>query len=234
MAKRIAIKKKGVKYHEQFSWLTDDEFKVVQKGGYFDALGVLHNREGCIRCTQMVKETGIRCKNFAVRGSNNCIIHGGILARAKAGKEQLYSVFLKDKKMKNVYDTLASQSSDEISGYQQELSLLRTLLGNYLVHFSDVPSIEAIKEVAAISREIRALLSECTKAEIKMGQLIDIGKVTIIVKSLANIVSRYVKDPEILKQIAQDFDSVRWPDALSTTPQSVEEPTVRQIPSKTS
>lgn len=230
--KKKASKKKVTDYTDndrsskKYPWLSVIALRAMRNGGYYDSEGALHNDEGCIRCTSMVKSTGKRCCNFATVGETTCHIHGGQLARAKAGKQRIYSAFIEDSRMRNIYER--AQDSEELTGIREELSLLRTLLAKAIsVENMDL---KGIKTVAGIVGEIRALVKDCTQTEIRLGQLIDIGKVTIIIGQLAKIIQKYITDEEVLKNIAKEFDNIVWPAASATTPQPDREKPVRALP----
>ncbi len=212
------------------SWLKDYEIKAISEGGYFDSEGVLHNEDGCPRCTAMVGSTGVRCKNFAIPGELSCHIHGGTLARVKSGKTRIYSPFIQNSKLKKIYQKCLEDDNVEMIGIQEELALLRTLLAKIVKDNANFIDTAGLKNIASVIGEIRQLTDSCTKAEIKLGQLIDIGKVTIIVGHLARIVSKYVTNQEDLKKIAKEFDDIIWPAPLATTPQPDEERPVRRLP----
>ncbi len=231
--KRKRKKKTTALVKRDNSWLNEYEVGAISAGGYFDSEGVLHNEDGCPRCTSMVGSTGLRCKNFAIPGELTCHIHGGTLQRAKAGKLRIYSPFIQDPKMRAIYKKCMTGDNVEMVGIQEELALLRTLLAQIVkknIKFLDTSS---LKNIATVVGEIRQLTDSCTKAEIKLGQLIDIGKVTIIVGHLARIVSKYVTNQEDLKKIAKEFDNIIWPAPLATTPQPDEEKPVRGLPGGT-
>lgn len=214
---------KSVKY----PWLTKAEAANLSNGGYFDNEGAEHNSLGCVRCTAVVKSTGNRCKNFAVEGELFCHIHGGLNGRRVNNKMRIYSAFIEDPALKKVYEN--NLDSDEIQGAKEELALLRMLLAK-LLDTADLKNAKDIRNVASVISEIRALVKDCTNTEIRLGQLIDIGKVTIVVKQLANIVAKYVKDEDIIAKIANDFDNVIWPATGASTPQPVRETPSREIP----
>ncbi len=111
----------------------------------------------------------------------------------------------------------------------QKLSLLRILLAQAIGN-ADAFDLGEIKSVASIIGEIRQLVKDCASTEVRLGQLIDIGKVTIIVKNLATIIQKYITDDEVLKKIAEEFDNVIWPAPLATTTQPKREQPVQQIP----
>lgn len=219
--------KKLLKHNKNFQWLNTFEASVLARGGNFDSEGALHNEHGCVRCTSMIKSIGTRCKNFAIEGELYCRIHGGTLIRAKRGLARTYSAFIQNSTLRTVYEN--NINNDEIAGVKEELSLLRVLLASTL-NKHVIGDVDSIKSIASIISEIRALVKDCTNTEIKLGQLIDIGKVTIIVKSLANIISKYIKDKETLEQIAIEFDNVIWPTAVASTPQPARETPSREIP----
>ena len=207
--------KKRIGIAAKYPWLTIPQLRILRDGGSFDTEGMLHNADGCVRCTSMVKASGKRCKNFAILGSTFCHIHGGTRALAKAGRERLYSSFIESAKIKDMYES--QPDDDTLPGIREELGLLRALLAQAVSKAEDF-NVKELKDVAKIVGEIRNLVNDCTKAEIHLGQLIDIGKVVLVVKALAEIVQRYIKDEEVLKKIATDFDKVLWPAPLASTP----------------
>ncbi len=231
--RKKAIRKNKVDYTDndrmtnKYPWLSVIALKTLRAGGYFDSEGVIHDGDGCIRCTNMVKSTGKRCCNFAFIGETTCHIHGGQRALAKAGKARLYSPFIEDARLRNVYER--AQEDDELIGIREELSLLRALLAKAVGEGTDL-NLKDIKNVAGIVGEVRQLVKDCTSTEIRLGQLIDIGKVTIIVGQLAKIIQKYVTDEEVLKNIAKDFDNILWPAAGASTPQPDREEPVRALP----
>jgi hypothetical protein len=201
-----------------FPWLSNFEALVLGRGGYYDTEGVLHNHEGCIRCTAMVQSTGQRCKNFAVHGELTCNIHGGTLARAKAGKQRLYSAFIDDPTLAAVFENACNDDNKEINGLREELGLLRMLLAKVL-RTSELDTAKEVKEVAGVIGEIRQLVDSCTKAELRLGQLVDISKIGLIMQQAAKIIMVHVKDEEVIKKIAADIDNIIIPNAGATTPQ---------------
>ena len=221
------MKKKILNADKEFPWLSKAEATQLMSGCYFDSEGALHNSEGCVRCTGVISGTGKRCRNFSVPGELFCRIHGGVLARAKAGKQRVYSAFIQNAKLKSSYESIMNKK--EVSGIQEELALLRTLLAN-VINKSTLKEAKDVKNIAAIIGEIRQLVDDCTKTEIRLGQLIDIGKITIIVKALADIVQKYVKDPGIIEQIAVEFDNVIWPAPLASTPQPERTRPLQEVP----
>ena len=90
--------------------------------------------------------------------------------------------------------------------------------------------IKSLKGIAGVIGEIRQLVDNCTKAEIKMGQLIELSKIGIIVKQLAEIVHKHVKDERILELIADEFDRVIIPATFASTPQPENTTPIRKVP----
>ncbi len=211
-------------------WLTLAEKKMLKDGGYFDTEGVLHNSEGLMRCTAMIKSSGYRCKNFAVVGESVCRCHGGLLSRSTARKSRMYSVFLKDPRISIMHESLLAD--EEVAGVTQELALLRTLLAYVIEQLNDGdgPALRDLRSIASITGEIRQLVGDCTNSQIKLGQLIDIGKVTIIINQLAQIIQKYVTDKEVLIKIAAEFDNIVWPAAGAQTPQPDRRKQVGELP----
>jgi len=211
-------------------WLSLAEKKMINDGGYFDTEGVLHNSEGLIRCTAMIKASGYRCKNFAVPGESICRCHGGLLAKTTTRKRRMYSVFLKDPRLSVMHESILEDK--EVAGVTEELALLRTLLAYVIEQLNDGegPGLRDLKNIASITGEIRQLVSDCTSSQIKLGQLIDIGKVAIIIKQLAEIVQKYITDKEVLLKIAEEFDNVVWPATSASSPQPERRKPVGALP----
>lgn len=214
---------------KRVKWMTVREVEVFAKGGYFDSEGVLHNENGCPRCTSVVASTGKRCKNFAVPGELHCQIHGGVYARAKGGKQRLYSAFIEDAGLKNLYNNVVD--NPEIQGIREELGLLRVLLANIVK--DGIDDAKELKSISSTIGEIRKLVDSCVTGELRLGQLIDIDKVVTVVKKLAEIVKKHVKDEEIIKKIAYEFDRVVWPAPLASTPQPARRTPSREISGST-
>lgn len=228
--KKTALAKLDV--DKDYKWLTKQQKATLLYGGYFDAEGVLHNGDGCIRCTSVVAHSGKRCKNFAVPGELYCRCHGGVLARSKAQKgSTIYSAFIQDSKISQVYASI--MADDEMRGMKEELGMLRALLAKVVGDEAKGITSKGLKDVASVVGEIRQLINDCTKTEIRLGQLIDIGKITIIVKQLAAIITKYITDEEILRKIAVEFDDVIWPSSGATTPQPEQKRPVRGVSSTT-
>ena len=211
---------------KKYPWLTRLESRRLTSGAYFDNEGSMHNIDDCVRCTAVVKSVGNRCKNFAIPGELFCRIHGGISGRTKANTLRVYSAFIQDPTLKNVYEN--ALDNEEVAGTKEELSLLRVLLAN-LIQKADMDNIKSVKEISSVIAEIRALVKDCTTAEIRLGQLIDVGKVTIIVGALAKIISKYIKDEKTLEKISTEFDNVIWPAPLASTPQPVRKTPSREV-----
>jgi hypothetical protein len=224
--KKTALAKLDV--DKDYKWLSRKQKATLLDGGYFDAEGVLHNGDGCIRCTSVVSHSGKRCKNFAVPGELHCRCHGGVLARSKAQKgTRLYSAFIQNPKISQVYESIVND--DELRGMKEELGMLRALLAKVVGDEAKDITSKSLKDVANVVGEIRQLINDCTKTEIRLGQLIDIGKITIIVKQLAAIITKHITDEEILRKIAVEFDDVIWPSSGGTTPQPERKRAVRGV-----
>jgi len=204
--------------NDKFPWLSNYEFNTLARGGFYDAEGVLHDENGCIRCTSVLSTTGKRCKNFAVPGELDCHIHGGTRARAAQGKQRIYSAFISDPTLARIYENSVNESDKEVAGIREELGLLRTLLAG-CISMQEKMDPKELKEVSGVIGEIRQLVDSCTKTEIRLGQLIDIGKVTLMMQAAANIIAKYITDKEVLNAIATEFDNIVVPCNLATTPQ---------------
>lgn len=212
--------KKGLKAEDaniQFPWLTNAQKRILREGGYFDSEGAIHNSEGCIRCTSIVQSTQKRCKNFAVPGELYCMCHGGVVSRHTHGKQRIYSPFIQDATLKALYN--AGDTGEQVEGIREELGLLRALLAKVISETGGDMDVKDLKGVASIIGEVRQLVNECTKADLKMGQLIELSKIGMIVKELAGIVCKYVTDEEILKKIADGFDKIILPATFASTSQ---------------
>lgn len=201
--------------------------EVLSSGGYFDSEGVLHNSEGCPRCTCTIGSTGKRCRNFAVPGAMSCRIHGGALIASEGKKMKLYSAFIENPTLAKVYEN--SLDDKEVAGITEELALLRVLLAQLIQKTTD-PEIKDVKDIASVIGEIRQLVNDTTRTQIKLGQLIDVGKITIIVHALAKIIAAHVKDDEIIQKISNDFDELVWPAPLASSPQPERENAISRIP----
>lgn len=201
--------------------------EVLSSGGYFDSEGVLHNADDCPRCTSTIGSSGRRCRNFAVPGSTQCRVHGGAIVSAEGKKMRLYSAFIQNPTLAKVYEN--SLDNNEIIGINEELSLLRTLLAD-LINKTTVLGVKEVKDIASVVGEIRQLVNDATKTQIKLGQLIDIGKITVIVAALAKIIGTHIKDEEILKKISDDFDNLIWPAPLASAPQPDREDALSRLP----
>jgi len=215
------------------NWLTIKELSTLTQGGYFDEDGVLRTKEGCIQCNAVIKATGRRCKNFSVLGFNYCIWHGGGKFRADNIKNIIYSPFLKNTTLKEAYER--AMMSDSTTGIQEELALLRGLLAQTVSIWSSAKVLDTkqLKEVASVIGEIRHLVNSCVSAEVKMGQLIDIGKMTLVIKQLCVILEKYITNPEILERIADEFDDISWPGTIFPSEKNGEKKSFRKIPKET-
>jgi hypothetical protein len=221
-----ALSKRNAK-NRKYPWLKIAEVEVLSSGGYFDSEGVLHNSEDCPRCTGTIGSTGKRCRNFSVQGSTVCRIHGGLLVAAEGKKMRLYSAFIQDPTLAKVYEN--AMDSQEIAGINEELSLLRTLLAD-LIKKTTVIGVKEVKDIASVIGEIRQLVNDTTKTQIKLGQLIDVGKITVIVHALAKIIAKHEKDEEIIQKISHDFDELIWPAPFASAPQPERENALSRLP----
>jgi hypothetical protein len=220
--------KKPTNPNSTYKWLNNDEAEVLLNGGYYDSEGLLHNGDGCVRCTAMVKSTGRRCKNFAVPGETTCRVHGGVMARKAAGKLRIYSAFIQDPTLASIYENTANTENKELMGIREELGLLRALLAR-VVKESESLNTRELKDIAGVVSEIRQTAENCTKAEVRLGQLIEVGSIVNIVKQLADIIQKYITDEDILRKISYDFDNVILPSAGVTTPQPAAQSPTREI-----
>jgi len=215
-----------------YPWLSLQQQKTLSRGGYFDSEGLIHRADGCIRCTGVVTATGRRCRNFALPGETTCMCHGGRLSRNKRQKAgSIYSKFIQDKKISAVYESIVND--DELRGMQEELGMLRALLAKVIGDEAGDVDSKSLKNIATVVGEVRLLISDCTKTEIRLGQLIDIGKITLIVKQLAAIIQKHIKDEDVIRKIAVEFDNVIWPGTGASTPQPERKRPVRGVSSTT-
>jgi len=157
----------------------------------------------------------------------NCKIHGGALITANGKKMRMYSAFIENPTLSMVYEN--AMDNKEIAGINEELALLRVLLAQLIQKASD-PDIKQVKDIASIIGEIRQLVNDTTKTQIKLGQLIDIGKITVIVAALVKIIATHVKDEETIRKIAHDFDELVWPAPLASSPQPEREDAFSALP----
>lgn len=220
------MKKKLKNLDKKYPWLTVFEAKALMSKGYFDSEGALHNTEGCVRCTSVVKSHGNRCRNFAESGELFCRIHGGLRARKKIGRQRIYSAFIEDASLKNVYEE--SLNEEEVQGIREELALLRALLAD-IIRKVGLKDVRSVMGIARIIGEIRLVIKDCTATQINLGQLIDIGKVTLVVKALSTIIAKYVKDTDTIEKIANEFDNVIWPATFASTPQPIRKTPSREV-----
>jgi hypothetical protein len=139
----------------------------------------------------------------------------------------LYSAFIQDPTLKTIYEN--GKDDDQIRGLKEELGLLRALVGKVLAETTTF-DVKTVKALSGVIGEIRQLVDGCTKAEIKMGQLIELSKIGIIVKNLAEIVHKYVDDPKTLELIADEFDQLIIPATFASTPQPESRQPVRRVP----
>ena len=240
-AKRKLVKKKVVKKAKEVkqkkdelgTWLDSDELNVLSAGGFFDHEGVLHNGEGCARCTSMVKSTGRRCKNFAVPGELYCNIHGGTLQRVKNGKRRLYSLAVQDPTLAAVLDSM-NDDNEEITGLEEELRLLRLLVAKLLRKKDLEFSTKELKDFASVIGEIRNLVDSCTKTSVRLGRMVSIEKIEVIVKQLETVIRKYVPDQVTLEKIAYEFRQITMPNAVIEADTVIEGESVRQLPEETS
>lgn len=206
---------------------------MLQRGGYFDTEGCLHNNEGNVRCTAIVHSTSKRCKNFSAEGQTICKFHGGAnLAKRNAKGASIYSCFLQDNTLAEVYRR--SMETDQNQTIRNELGLMRGLLATCVKTLAeDEITPKLMKDISMTIGEIRMLMDACMKQEIRMGNLIDVAQVAVVVKQIIDVLTKHIKDKDLLEDIANEFDRINWPGSFATTPQPSRQKPFREVQDKT-
>jgi hypothetical protein len=213
----------------KFSWLSVLEARTLAGGGYFDEEGLLHNKEGAVRCTSVVRSTGKRCKNFAGQGEVFCKYHGGSSAEKTSGKNRIYSPFIQDTRIEAIYRNTVDAENKELSGIKDELGLLRALLAKVVGETENLGT-KGLKEVAGVIGEIRQLVMDCVKAEVRFGNLISLQDTISFVTEILKINKDFIDDEELRKRLEYEYRETRLGCLLSNMPKPSAELPVREIP----
>ena len=191
----------------------------------------------CVAIIQMHDGSNRRCALDAVKGSQFCLIHRGMLATEQRHREPRYSKLFKHQKLRDAYERLLNDP--EIADLSEELALSRVLLAGTIAKIQANSMEEMTTDDKAV---VAAMLDQVCKAAEAMGKMekylqtnisvSQLGRVTeqaarLFYRELLGVVAR-VRDetnakeiqaevPAILHRIAVEleqtdvpFSPVRW------------------------
>jgi len=145
-----------------------------------------------------------QCPFLAVPPTQYCPIHGNHSVR-KNNDETLYQF----SRTEVLHRLEAFRSHPDSMKLTTELGVLRMTLETLINKCTD--NFELVTNSAAISNLISSIdktLTSNMKLEKHMNDLLSLGQVIAMAQAFFNVVIQYVKDPDAIEQIAQQFETI--------------------------
>jgi hypothetical protein len=146
-----------------------------------------------------------QCIFLAIPPGTYCPIHNGLQAVRSADKQELYNL----NKTEVLIRLQQFRDHPDSAKLTTELGVLRLTLETLLNKLND--NFELITNSAIITNLINSIektLSANFKLEQHMNDLLSLTQVIIMAQSLFNIITQFVKDPDIIETIAQEFEQI--------------------------
>jgi hypothetical protein len=154
------------------------------------------------RCIAIKHATGQRCRNYAAPGDTRCWKHGA------GGKAYRMRYQFKTKTLQDAYEVLASNPDRLDLG--EELGLARLILQT-LVSRTEKLGSENGEAILSLTRNIGDLAGTMSRIEKDIRQTVNAEQLRTIADQMLLIVTRHIKDPEVLGKIQDDLCSIALP-----------------------
>jgi hypothetical protein len=151
-----------------------------------------------LRCQYISPNVG-QCRNKQVEGSKFCPAHGGNKAFQAAEKRRLINYRLTKYKER----IGSSLDSDQLLSLKEEVAILRMLIEEKLNKCeSSTDLILMAGPLSDLIVKVEKLVSSCSRLDLRLGNLLDKGRVLQFAQTLIQIVSDEIDDEKILEKIS--------------------------------
>lgn len=163
---------------------------------------------GGTRCTSISEQTNYRCGRPAEFGHDKCYAHMG-----------RYDTAIKSEALREKYKRL--QRDTELRDQQDDLALLRAFCEVMVEKATDAESTESLSEmtptqiagVTNMLQQIDRLIGTITRREERSQFMVHAKDIAALVERMTEVVTRHVKDPEIVGRICSDLTAISIPAA---------------------
>lgn len=131
-----------------------------------------------------------------------CPRHGGnkVIAKSEREETRLYLAAQWREKIGDQAD------HPKFKSLREEVGILRMMLDNKLEQIKDnVQLMLQSQSVSALIQQIRDTLKVCQHIELSSGQMLDKNQALQLVTEIADIVSKYVTDPDTIRILADEM-----------------------------
>jgi hypothetical protein len=155
------------------------------------------------RCTAKSKQTGRRCRAYAILGKTVCKYHGGYVR---------YANVIKNPTLKNKYMELIGD--DKLSDLEDDLVLLRAMTEILVLkafrdeNTTDMP-VERVAIITTMIEKITRLVESINKHQQMKGQMVSAASLTKLVDTMTQILQRHIADQSVLRQIVAEMTAVQ-------------------------
>lgn len=156
------------------------------------------------RCQQLIDGKG-QCPLVSMDGTNKCIAHGGQSIVKKQAAEGL-----KNYRLAMLQEEINEQAeSGQVKSLRAEVVLLKSLMQKQLSSIkTEVDLLAKSPVIFDMVDKIQRVVKSCSQIENSMGTMLDKVRIVNLAMEMVNIVSKYVDDPEVLENIANDLSTV--------------------------
>lgn len=153
------------------------------------------------RCQYVISNIG-QCSLKAVKNSQYCPAHGGNKAFQAKEKAELRNYRLN--KFKQRIGELSS--SDAILSLKEEIGIIRLLIEEKINQCDSTAELILISgPLSDLAMKADKLVTSCNRLDMRLGNLLDKGRVLQLAQTIVQIISHYVTDDEILEKISSQI-----------------------------
>ncbi len=140
-----------------------------------------------------------QCRVKKVQHSEYCPAHGGSRAFQANEKKELRNYRLS--KFRQRISELSS--SDHILSLRDEIGILRMLIEHKIEHCDNSHDLLLVAgPLSDLLMKVEKIATSCSRLDMKLGKLLDKGRVLHFAQTIVQIVSDEIEDSEILEKIS--------------------------------
>ncbi len=149
------------------------------------------------RC-QYIMSQG-QCRNKKVEHSEYCPAHGGHKAYQAKEQKELRNYRLNQFKQR----ITELSSSDDILSLREEIGVLRMLIEHRINQCTSTTDLLLVAgPLSDLLMKVERVVTSCSRLDMKLGRLLDKGKVLQFAQTMVQIVSEEIEDNDVLEKIS--------------------------------